>query len=65
MARTRKITIEVPDIGDDQYADLAHGAWMLVKLAGLAKDSTVWAEERTAGQLTDQWQSYEAEAPWH
>jgi hypothetical protein len=65
MART--ITIRVPDIDDHQYADLAHGAWMLVKLAGLAdhKDTEVEAEESMSGQLTDRWQSYGTEAPWH
>lgn len=64
MART--ITIELPDdIDADDYADLAHATWMLLKIAHRADDSTVWVD--TADQAdtqTARWRSYEAEKPW-
>jgi hypothetical protein len=63
--RKRTITIELPSMTDEDYADLAHAAWMLVKVAGLADRSIVWADTAdTNDTLTARWRSYETEAPW-
>lgn len=64
--KPRTITIELPaDIAPDCYADLAHGVWMLLKLAGRAGDSAVLADFGDEGDtLATRWQTYEAEATW-
>lgn len=62
----RTITIELPDdIDADDYADLAHATWMLLKIANRADDSAVRVDSADQSDtLTARWRSYEVEAPW-
>lgn len=64
--RRRTITIELPsDIDPNEYADIAHAAWMMLKIAGRARDSSVLADFPDGNDtLNARWRSYESEAPW-
>lgn len=66
MRKRRKITIELPsDFDQDRYADLAHAAWMLLKVAGISDVAAVRADtDDPNDSLTARWRQYEIEAPW-
>jgi hypothetical protein len=48
-----------------QYTDLAHAAWMLRQVAGLADTSQIVADTTDPkDELATGWRSYEADYPW-
>jgi hypothetical protein len=58
----RTITIEL-DVTDDQYADVANLAWMLIR--ALPYDGAVWPDRDADPKvLNDRWSQYETEARW-
>ncbi|HEY2699409.1 MAG TPA: hypothetical protein VGJ45_28395 [Pseudonocardiaceae bacterium] len=65
---TREIKVLLPDnVTKQKYADIAHGAWMLLQVAGLADDPDAAIEsdgKQSIRDLTDRWDAYADQAPW-
>lgn len=65
MSNKRTITIELPgDISANSYADLAHGAWTLLKISGLTGAEVISDNRAKIDELNARWDSYGIESPW-
>jgi hypothetical protein len=65
VGQPRQIKIEFERVTDEQYADLAHAAWMLLMAAGLADKAQVVADTADANdELIQRWDHYGKNYPW-
>lgn len=64
IGMAREIVIKLPDVSGKKYADIAHGVWMLLQVAGLANRASVEVDGPSVKELNRWWDAYARNAPW-